>query len=42
MQPGEVLFAAGDQPSHFFIIESGSVAIVQGYGAENRVIADSR
>ena len=39
VQPGEVLFASGDQPSHFFIVESGSVAIVQGYGAENRVIA---
>ena len=39
VQPGEVLFASGDQPSHFFIVESGSVAIVQGYGEEDRVIA---
>ena len=23
VQPGEVLFASGDQPSHFFIVESG-------------------
>jgi thioredoxin reductase (NADPH) len=36
---GEVLFAAGDETSDFFIIESGAVTIVQGLGAENRVIA---
>jgi thioredoxin reductase (NADPH) len=35
----EVLFAAGAEASDFFVIESGAVAIVQGYGAENRVIA---
>ena len=37
--PGEVLFAEGDQGSDFFIVESGSVTIVQGYGKENRIIA---
>jgi thioredoxin reductase (NADPH) len=37
--PGDVLFAEGDEGSDFFVIESGSVVIVQGYGRENRVIA---
>jgi thioredoxin reductase (NADPH) len=36
---GEVLFSAGDAGSDFFVIESGAVAIVQGLGQENRVIA---
>lgn len=39
IEPGEVLFSAGERGSPFFIIESGSVAIVQGYRDENRVIA---
>jgi thioredoxin reductase (NADPH) len=39
VKPGDVLFAEGDPESDFFVIESGMVAIVQGYGAENRVIA---
>jgi thioredoxin reductase (NADPH) len=39
VEPGEILFAAGDEPTDFFIIESGAVTIVQGLGAENRVIA---
>ncbi len=39
VEPGEVLFREGDETSDFFIIESGSVTIVQGYGKENRVIA---
>jgi thioredoxin reductase (NADPH) len=39
VESGEVLFAAGDRGSDFFVIESGAVAIVQGYGDENRVIA---
>jgi thioredoxin reductase (NADPH) len=39
MAPGDVLFAAGDAGTDFYVIESGSVAIVQGYGRENRVIA---
>jgi thioredoxin reductase (NADPH) len=36
---GDVLFAAGDEGADFFVVASGSVAIVQGYGEENRVIA---
>ena len=39
VEPGEVLFAAGDEGSDFFVIESGAVAIVQGLGQEDRVIA---
>jgi thioredoxin reductase (NADPH) len=39
VEPGEVLFSAGDEGTGFFIIESGAVAIVQGYGKENRLIA---
>jgi thioredoxin reductase (NADPH) len=39
VEPGEVLFSAGDQDADFFVIESGAVTIVQGLGAENRVIA---
>ncbi len=38
VEPGEVLFAAGDPTADFFVIESGTVTIVQGYGQENRVI----
>ena len=37
MRPGEVLFREGDEDYDFFVVESGVVAIVQGYGAENRV-----
>ena len=36
---GEVLFAEGDAGYDFFVVESGAVVIVQGYGGENRVIA---
>src|ERR1700720_658649 len=39
VQPGDVLFREGDAGYDFFVVESGAVAIVQGYGAENRVIA---
>jgi thioredoxin reductase (NADPH) len=39
VESGEVLFAAGDAGSDFFIVESGTVAIVQGLGHEDRVIA---
>lgn len=39
VEPGEVLFSAGDADSNFFVVESGAVAIVQGLGHENRVIA---
>ncbi|HWC86472.1 MAG TPA: FAD-dependent oxidoreductase [Solirubrobacteraceae bacterium] len=35
---GEVLFRAGEEASDFFVVESGEVAIFQGYGDENRVI----
>jgi thioredoxin reductase (NADPH) len=37
--PGEVLFRAGDPGYDFFVVESGAIAIVQGYGHENRVLA---
>ncbi|MFL5823394.1 MAG: FAD-dependent oxidoreductase [Solirubrobacteraceae bacterium] len=36
--PGDVLFTEGQAGYDFFVIESGAVAIVQGYGQENRVI----
>ena len=39
VEPGEVLFRADDASSDFFVIESGALAIVQGLGQENRVIA---
>ncbi len=39
VEAGEVLFAAGDEGSDFFVIESGAVMIVQGHGSENKVIA---
>jgi thioredoxin reductase (NADPH) len=39
VESGEVLFAAGEVGSDFFVIESGAVAIVQGLGQENRIIA---
>jgi thioredoxin reductase (NADPH) len=39
IEHGDVLFAEGDDGADFFIIESGSVAVVQGHGRENRVIA---
>jgi len=37
--PGEVLFREGDLDYDFFVVEAGSVTIVQGYGTENRVFA---
>ena len=37
--PGDVLFREGDDGYDFFVVESGAVVIVQGYGGENRVIA---
>ena len=37
--PGEVLFRDGDPSYDFFVVESGAVAVVQGYGQENRVVA---
>lgn len=36
--PGEVLFREGEPGYDFFAIESGAVAIVQGYEQENRVV----
>ncbi len=39
VEPGEVLFREGDESYNFFVIESGAVAIVESYGAENRVVA---
>jgi thioredoxin reductase (NADPH) len=35
---GAILFCAGDDSSDFFIVESAVVAMVEGYGQENRVI----
>jgi thioredoxin reductase (NADPH) len=39
VRPGEVLFRDGDAGYDFFVVESGVVAIIQGYGQENRVVA---
>jgi thioredoxin reductase (NADPH) len=39
VESGQVLFRAGADGYDFFVVESGTVAIVQGYGHENRVIA---
>src|SRR5437588_8129299 len=39
VNPGDILFREGDRSYDFFVVESGAVAIVQGYGAENRVVA---
>jgi len=36
---GEILFRDGDESYDFFLVESGAVTIVQGYGCEDRVIA---
>jgi len=39
VQPGDVLFRAGDDSYDFYVVEEGAVAIVDGYGSANRVIA---
>jgi thioredoxin reductase (NADPH) len=39
VESGEVLFRDGDAGYDFFVVESGAIAIVEGYGHENRVIA---
>ncbi|MBV9605510.1 MAG: FAD-dependent oxidoreductase [Solirubrobacterales bacterium] len=39
VESGEILFREGDAGYDFFVIESGAVTIVEGYGRENRVIA---
>jgi thioredoxin reductase (NADPH) len=36
---GDVLFREGDAGYDFIVVESGAVAIVQGYGREDRVVA---
>ena len=36
---GDVLFQEGDETYDFFVVESGVIAIVRGYGDENHVIA---
>ena len=42
MAAGEVLFREGDLDYDFFVVEAGCVAIVQGYGIEDSVIAVPR
>src|SRR4051812_10159689 len=37
--PGDVLFREGEDSYDFFIVESGTVTIVQGYEQENRALA---
>jgi thioredoxin reductase (NADPH) len=37
--PGDILFREGDDGYDFFVVESGAVAIVRGYGDEDHVIA---
>ena len=39
VESGDVLFREGDASYDFYVVESGAVAIVQGHGAENRIIA---
>jgi thioredoxin reductase (NADPH) len=39
VESGEVLFREGDAGYDFFAVESGAIAMVEGYGRENRVIA---
>jgi thioredoxin reductase (NADPH) len=39
VESGDVLFREGDDSYDFYAVESGAVAIVQGFGAEDRVIA---
>jgi thioredoxin reductase (NADPH) len=39
VESGEVLFREGDAGYDFFLVESGTVTIVQGYGHENRIIS---
>lgn len=39
VQPGELLYQEGDRAHDFIAIESGVVAIISGYGGDERVIA---
>ncbi|GLY38277.1 thioredoxin reductase [Amycolatopsis sp. NBRC 101858] len=38
VQAGEVLYAQGGQPSEFFVILSGKVAVTEGTGADAKVV----
>ncbi|MCQ4083492.1 FAD-dependent oxidoreductase [Streptomyces sp. RB6PN25] len=38
VRAGEVLFMEGQPCSHFFVVLSGKVAIVEGYGVDQRVV----
>jgi thioredoxin reductase (NADPH) len=38
-QPGEVLYREGDPSCDFFVVLSGKVAIVAGYGGDEHVIS---
>jgi thioredoxin reductase (NADPH) len=39
VKEGEVIFREGDESYDFFVLEKGSVAIVQGFGSGDRVVA---
>src|SRR5581483_2502530 len=39
VEPGEVLFAEGQEGESFFVIESGAVSIVEDHGGKYRLIA---
>ena len=39
VEPGEVLYREGDTSCDFFVIVSGSVAIIDNYASEDRVLA---
>jgi thioredoxin reductase (NADPH) len=39
VKTGDILFREGDDAYDFFVVDSGAVTIVRGYGEENRVIA---
>jgi thioredoxin reductase (NADPH) len=39
VKTGEILFREGDDSYDFYVVESGAIAIVRGFGTENRVIA---
>src|SRR5688572_14666979 len=38
-QPGEVLFREGDERYDFYVVREGLVAVVSGYGGDERPIA---
>jgi thioredoxin reductase (NADPH) len=39
VSPGDILFGEGDTAYDFYVVESGAVTIVRGYGGENHLIA---